>query len=186
MDDADLTLRQGLPVPAAGETWAQLGGLIPRDSLVAAADAMMTRGAADLDDLRIAAARLRRRGAADLEAALELARPGSESPRETELRLLLQRAGFPDPELNSDLFHGGQFVARLDLAYWRYRVAVEYDGRQHASLEQFRRDADRWPAIARAGWVLIRVVDHHLENPERDVIAPVRAALLSRGWRPHA
>lgn len=185
MNDAELTLRRGLPVPAPAETWAQLGGMIPLDALVAVADTILTRGDADSDDLRAASERLRRRGAADLDAALDLARPGCESPRETDLRLLLHRAGFPEPELNGDLFHEGRFIARLDLAYREYRVAVEYDGRQHASMEQFRRDADRWPAIAGAGWLLIRVLDHHLQNPERDVIAPVRAALFSRGWHPN-
>ncbi|SIS18553.1 Protein of unknown function [Microbacterium sp. RURRCA19A] len=186
MDAAGLTLRSGLPVPTAAETWAQLGGMVPVGALVTAADAILTRGDADAEDLRTAIERLRRRGAADLDAALGLARPGSESPRETDLRLVLQRAGFPEPELNGDLIDGGRFIARLDLAYRRYRVAVEYDGRQHASMEQFRRDADRWPAIASAGWILVRVLDHHMRNPERDVVAPVRVALLSRGWRPDA
>lgn len=186
MDAAELTLRQGLSVPSAAETWAQLGGMIPLDALVASADAILTRGNADTEDLRAAAERLRRRGAADLDAALGLARPGAESPRETEVRLILRRAGLPEPELNGDLVEDGTFIARLDLAYRAYRVAVEYDGRQHASMEQFRRDADRWPAIARAGWILVRVLDHHLQNPDRDVVAPVRAALLSRGWRPGA
>lgn len=186
MDAAELTLRSGLPVPTAAETWAQLGGMVPLDALVAAADAILTRGNVDTGDLRAAAERLRRRGAADLDAALELARRGAESPRETDLRLILQRAGLPEPELNGDLVAGGRFIARLDLAYREYRVAVEYDGRQHASMEQFRRDADRWPAIASAGWILVRVLGHHLQNPERDVVAPVRDALLSRGWRPRA
>jgi hypothetical protein len=186
MDAAELTLRQGLPVPSAAETWAQLGGMVPLDALVGAADAILTRGDADQEDLRAAAERLRRRGAADLDTALEFARPGAESPRETEVRLILHRAGLPEPELNSDLVDDGTFVARLDLAYRKYRVAVEYDGRQHASMDQFRRDADRWPAIARAGWILVRVLHHHLQNPERDVVAPVRAALVSHGWRPGA
>lgn len=184
MDGADLALRHGLPVPSAAETWAQLGGMVPLDALVAAVDAVLTRRDADREDLRAALERLRRRGAADLETALDLARAGAESPRETEVRLLLHRAGLPEPELNENLHVDGQFVARLDLAYRAYRVAVEYDGRQHAALDQFRRDADRWRAIAGAGWLLVRVLDHHLRVPERDVVGPVRAALISRGWRP--
>ncbi|MGN7036330.1 DUF559 domain-containing protein [Microbacterium sp. P26] len=68
------------------------------------------------------------------------------------------------------------------MAYPDYRVAVEYDGRQHAERDQFRRDADRWPAIAAQGWQLIRVVDHHLEAPLRHIVAPVRRALESAGW----
>lgn len=101
------------------------------------------------------------------------------------MRLILVRAGLPEPELNPELRdEDGNFVARLDLAYPEYRVAVEYDGRQHAELAQFRRDADRWPAVAAQGWLLIRVVDHHLLDPVRGVVHPVSRALRSRGWCP--
>ena len=180
-----LTLRHGLPVPDPAETWAQLGAMHRIDDLVAVGDAILTRDLAEPADLEEAAQRLARRGAKSLREALPLLRAGAESPRETVVRLILIRAGLPEPELNRDLRDGdGRFVARLDLAYPEYRVAVEYDGRQHAELAQFRRDADRWPAIAAQGWLLVRVVDHHLIDPGRDVVDPVARALRSRGWRP--
>ncbi|PTT18539.1 hypothetical protein DBR36_09210 [Microbacterium sp. HMWF026] len=181
-----LTLRHGLPVPTPAETWAELASLHGVDDLVAVGDAILTRRLADDADLEDAARRISRRGSADLRTALPLLRAGSESPRESLLRLILIRAGLPEPELNRDLRDGetGRFIARLDLSYPRYRVAVEYDGRQHADLRQFRRDADRWPAIAAQGWVLVRVVDHHLRDPAGRVVAPVESALRARGWRP--
>ena len=62
-------------------------------------------------------------------AALELVRPGSESPKETELRLLLIRGGLPEPELNVDVVgKNGRFIGRGDLVYRRHKVLVEYDG----------------------------------------------------------
>lgn len=180
-----LTLRHGLPVPTPAETWAQLGSLHRVDQLVAVGDAILTRRLAEHTDLLEAALRLARRGVSDLREALPLLRAGAESPRETVVRLILVRAGLPEPELNRDLHdEDGSFIARLDLAYPDYRVAVEYDGRQHADLAQFRRDADRWPAIAARGWLLVRVVDHHLLDPARCVVDPVARALRSRGWRP--
>ena len=180
-----LTLRHGLPAPTPAETWAQLGTLLGVDDLVAAGDAILTGKLAELRDLKEAVQRPGRRGARRLREALPLVRAGAESPRETIVRLILVRAGLPEPELNPDLRdEEGTFVARLDLAYPEYRVAVEYDGRQHAELAQFRRDADRWPAIAAQGWLLIRVVDHHLLDPARGVVDPVSRALRSRGWCP--
>lgn len=132
-----------------------------------------------------ACARLHRRGARDLAPALASIRLGAESPRESKVRRILMRAGLPEPELNWTLRDArGNFVARLDMAYPDHRVAVEYDGRQHADVHQFRRDADRWPAIAGQGWLLVRVVDHHLRDPERFIVAPTVTALRSRGWRP--
>ena len=178
-----LTLRLGLPVANPAETWGQLASSLGEDHLVAVGDAILTAGLATPLDLIEVAGHPRRRGAKALMAALPLLRAGAESPRESAVRLLLVRAGLPEPELNWVLRDsGGRFVARLDLAYPDYRVAVEYDGRQHADLEQFRRDADRWPAIARQGWVLIRVLEHHLRAPRECVVEPTRHALQSRGW----
>ncbi|WP_176776642.1 MULTISPECIES: DUF559 domain-containing protein [unclassified Microbacterium] len=180
-----LTLRHGLPVPTPAETWAQLGALHRVDDLVAVGDAILTRELAENADLEEAVRRLARRGVRDLREALPLLRAGAESPRETIVRLILLRGGLPEPELNRDLRdEDGRFVARLDLAYPEYRVAVEYDGRQHAERAQFRRDADRWPAIAAQGWLLVRVVDHHLHDAVSGVVDPVARALRSRGWRP--
>ena len=178
-----LTLRHGLPVASPAETWAQLASTLGEDHLVAVGDAILTAALAAPADLIEVAEYPRRRGAKALTAALPFLRAGAESPRESAVRLLLVRAGLPEPELNWVLRDAaGRFVARLDMAYPAYRVAVEYDGRQHADLEQFRRDADRWPAIAGQGWVLIRVLDHHLRDPRDRVIEPTRHALRSRGW----
>jgi hypothetical protein len=125
-------------------------------------------------------------GTPALRAALAQLRVGSESPRETELRLILTGAGLPEPELNVGIYDGsGAFVARLDLFYRRYRVAVEYDGRQHAVDErQYRRDADRWDAIRDEGILHVRVLSHHMRDRGRPAVSRVRKALIARGWRP--
>ncbi|PVW04252.1 hypothetical protein DEA06_09525 [Microbacterium sp. Gd 4-13] len=177
-----LTLAQGLPVPSVAETWAQLGSILTLDDLVAAADGILTAGSASAEDLAAAVVRLRRRGARDLARALSEMRTGSESRPETRTRLVLSRAGLPEPELNQDLRSAdGRFIARLDIAYRRYRVCVEYDGRQHAEHAQFARDADRWADIEAEGWIIVRVLAHHLADPP-SFVARVERALRSRGW----
>ena len=182
-----LTLAQGLPAPTAPETWAQLGSILALDDLIAAADGILDRGLATSEDLAEAASRIRRRGGKDLAQALLEMRAGSESRPETKTRLVLSRAGLPEPELNADLRStDGRFVARLDLAYPRYRVCVEYDGRQHAQQAQFVRDADRWAEIEAQGWILVRVLAHHFADPQRLIVARVERALRSRGWALHA
>ncbi|KZE88744.1 endonuclease domain-containing protein [Microbacterium sp. TNHR37B] len=179
----DLTLRHGLPVTAPATTWALLGAALAIDPLIIAADHLLTARLVDLDELRDAVVP-GARGAVRLREALDAVRVGSESPRETETRLLLVRAGLPEPALNWSLHDDdGRFVARLDLAYPSYRVCVEYDGRHHASIDQFARDADRWAAIEQEGWVLIRVLSHHFTDPARLIVPRVQRALISRGWR---
>ncbi|MEZ3155855.1 hypothetical protein AB1K56_02915 [Microbacterium sp. BWR-S6Y] len=56
-------------------------------------------------------------------------------------------------------------------------VRVTHDHPLTRLEDRCRRDADRWRAIAREGWTLIRVVAHHLNAPQRDVVTPVARAL---------
>ncbi|WP_058624214.1 endonuclease domain-containing protein [Microbacterium testaceum] len=180
----EITTLDGLPVTAKVATWTHLAAVVSEADLVAIADWLLAHDVPP-SALSAAAGKHRHRGIIALRSAAHLARPGSESPRESHVRLILVRAGLPEPDLNWTLRDpSGAFVARLDMAYPDHRVAVEYDGRQHADAQQFRKDADRWRAIAARGWTLIRVVAHHLEYPERDVVAPVTAALRTAGWRP--
>ena len=182
-DSHDLTTVEGLPVTTPVATWVHLSGSVPESTLVAMGDWLLAHGVPKTT-LEAAVKRYAGRGVVVLRRAFERVRPGVESPRETAVRLLLVDAGLPEPTLNWTLRTNGRFIARLDMSYRDYRVAVEYDGRQHALEEQFRRDADRWRAITDAGWILVRIVSHHLDSPARDVVAPVRRALKSRGWSP--
>ncbi|MDF2919744.1 MAG: hypothetical protein K0S70_3961 [Microbacterium sp.] len=180
----EIATLDGLPVTAKVATWAHLATVVSEADLVAIGDWLLAHDVPP-SALAAAAGRHRHRGIVALRSAAGLARPGSESPRESRVRLILVQAGLPEPDLNWTLRDpSGAFVARLDMAYRDHRVAVEYDGRQHADAEQFRKDADRWRAIAAQGWTLVRIVAHHLDFPERDVVAPVVAALRAAGWRP--
>jgi hypothetical protein len=126
------------------------------------------------------------RGLRTLRAALEWIRPGSESPKETELRLLLVRGGLPEPELNGDVFGpDGAFIGRGDLLYRHFKVLVEYDGSQHADdRRQFHRDVDRLEDFAVADWHVVRVLKEHMAGDRVEVVTRVRTALTARGWRP--
>lgn len=180
----EIVTLDGLPVTANVTTWAHLAAAVGEADLVAIADWLLAHEV-PRSALAAAAGKHHHRGIVALRSAADLARPGAESPRESRVRLILVQAGLPEPDLNWTLRDpSGAFIARLDMAYRDHRVAVEYDGRQHADAAQFRKDADRWRAIAAQGWTLVRIVAHHLDFPERDVVAPVEAALRAAGWRP--
>lgn len=182
VDAGHVVIRNGLRLSNPAETWAQLGALLSVEDLVAAGDHLIGRGAlATRAELQAAVARLRRRGADALRDAASRLEPASESSPESRLRVRLVDGGLPSPEVQWVLRDRlGAFVARLDLAYPHYRVAVEYDGRHHADPAQFARDADRWYAIEREGWLTVRVLAHHLADGS--ALARTRRALQSRGW----
>ena len=116
-ESAVRTTRDGLPVEDPARAWRQCGSLWVLDDLIAAADSLAfdaTQGASRMqlrDEIEIMGDV--RNGL--LRRALAEARDGVRSPRETRLRLLLVRAGLPEPEINWVLRdHRGVFVAELD------------------------------------------------------------------------
>lgn len=176
----------GLPIEHPARMWRQAASHWELDDLIIAGDFLIhpRRHLITRDDLRREMAE-----AGDvrgmLSAALQEIRAGSESPEESRLRLLLTRAGLPEPVLNMNLLdNGGRFVARLDLAFPEYRVASEYDGRGHAEAGQFAKDADRWDAIRAQGWQHVRILSHHMRPDPQIAVDRVAAALFAAGWRP--
>jgi len=177
---------RGLPIEHPARMWRQAAQTLSLDDLIAAGDHLVhpRNRLVTLDDLRDEVDE-----SGDVRALLRQAlreiRLGAESARETALRLALTRAGLPEPELNWELHdEHGRFIARLDLAYPQFRVASEYDGRQHAEPQQFVRDADRWDEIRAHDWHLVRVLSHHLHPDPRPAIRKVADALVAAGWRP--
>ncbi|MFE4837211.1 hypothetical protein ACFRAU_21355 [Arthrobacter sp. NPDC056691] len=116
--------------------------------------------------------------------ALEMARIGADSAPETRLRLALEQAGLPQPQLNvrTELCSG--VVRQPDMSYPEDRVAVEYEGEGHSEPGQIIRDITREEDYGRAGWFLVRISKRHMQNEARPAVRKVRDALLSRGWSP--
>ncbi|MCU1517613.1 MAG: hypothetical protein JWQ75_2334, partial [Pseudarthrobacter sp.] len=116
--------------------------------------------------------------------ALDLARVGSDSAPETRLRLALEYANLPEPQLNVPVELGAGVVRQPDLAYPEQKVAVEYEGEGHSEPAQVIRDIAREEDFARAGWIVVRISNRHMVNEARAAVAKVRSALISRGWSP--
>jgi len=138
--------------------------------------------AASMEKLVAAVAGARRRpGVAKLRAALSLVRPRTDSARETMLRLIIVRAGLPEPEVNAviqDAF--GRFVAFGDLYFRSYKVLVEYDGGGHFEQRQFDIDIERLDDVMALDIRVIRVNKALMATPDR-VIAKITTALNARG-----
>lgn len=178
---------QHLRVVATIDAWCQCGSLLSVDELVIAAE-YIVGGRFPLKTVEQLRQRVDSlpgmRGVTRLRAAMELIRPGSESPKETELRLLLLRAGFPEPELNVDIFdRAGRLIGRGDLVFRAHKVLVEYDGSQHADdRRQFHRDVNRLDDFSEEDWRVVRVLKEHMRGDGSLAIHRVERALRSRGW----
>lgn len=112
---------------------------------------------------------VRRKGVEQTRKSLNLITPWSESPRETELKLALWKAGLPAPDQQVSVWDGdGRFLGRVDFLY-RCGVIVEYDGadkhRQqifdidgdYQGEESLRAERERERRLINAGFSVVRV-----------------------------
>lgn len=120
-------------------------------------------------------------GCGMLRDALELARPRVESPKESQTRLLLRKHGLSEPIVQYEVRDGGHFVARVDLAYPAWKIAIEYEGDGHRTdRAQWRRDIQRQRALEDCGWTVIRLTQADLDEGAVALIARIRRAIASR------
>lgn len=173
----------GLRVTSPARTWLDLAPLMGRDGLVAVGDAILRQDLATVDGLRgaVAGAR-RRRGVIAARSAVQLVRPGVDSPQETSLRLVVLAAGLPEPEVNLDVFDdAGRWVARPDLSYPTLKIAIEYEGDHHrADQMQWRRDIQRDRDLERLGWIVVRVVADDLRGTGAGLVRRLRGVVRQR------
>ncbi|MBD7958390.1 DUF559 domain-containing protein [Microbacterium sp. Sa4CUA7] len=175
-----------LPVPTPASTWAMLGRVLrhPYD-LVAVADALvsdrrygMAAPLATRAQLEAAVFTKRRVGVCALREALTQVQPRVASRTETWTRLVIVDAGLPEPLINHWVVDGdGRCIACVDLAYPRWKVAVEYEGSHHlVDAAQWAADIRRYEGLAAEGWCVIRVTSEELfRYPERLVLRVRRA-----------
>jgi hypothetical protein len=135
-----------------------------------------------VDVLRIAKCHPRSPGLRRLETALELVDAGSQSPRESYLRLLLVDAGLPRPQTQIPVLGvDGIPAAYLDLGWEDWMVAVEYDGDQHRTdRRHYVKDIRRLEMLERMGWIVVRVV---AEDHPAAIVRRVRAAIAASSVR---
>ena len=124
----------------------------------------------------------RRRGVVQARELVPLADPRAESQGESWTRMEMVDHGLPIPQLQVWVEVDGVPTYRLDLAYPKHRVCVEYDGFEfHTGDAARKRDQQRREWLREHGWIVI-VVDKHMFTPEAiDAwIQQVRDALASR------
>lgn len=125
-----------------------------------------------------------RRGARRARQAFVLSRAGVRSRPETLLRLLITRAGLPEPEVGHTITEAG-WAATPDLAWPAHSVLLEYEGDHHrTSARQFRHDIRRFERYADCGWSALRVTKHDLFIETSEVIARAESRLRRSGWTP--
>lgn len=178
--------RDGWRVQTPADAWCELAAFLTLDELIQAGDALFYRQKRLTTRSRLARAIHdwgSKPGALLLRQAFELIREGAESPKETEWRLLITRAGFPEPRINHPVYGPrGDLIAIIDMAYPEWLTGADYEGRHHAEdPQQFARDGVRYNALIKAGWYDIRIM---AGMDPAVVLDDLGTRLFAMGWRP--
>ena len=120
------------------------------------------------------------RGLLQVPSVLEQVDPGAESLWESELRLMLVDAGFPQPRTQIPVRRPNGRRYYLDMGWPELMVAVEYDGEHHRTDRlSYTNDVARSEYLASIGWIVIRVLVTHRQSEVIDRVRRARQARLS-------
>lgn len=175
------TTVRGVKVTTPEQTFYDLADNLGLVDLVVLGDSLVQTGASTPARLNQFVASRR---SARARTAAALVRCGVESPMETRVRLMLVLAGLPEPEINLTITTAqGRAIYRLDLAWPDLRLAVEYDGRQHAeSSHQWGRDVTRREHLDEEGWRVIVLRATDVYDTPWESVGRIMAAMSTRGF----
>ncbi len=180
VEDDEVGVVNGMRVTTPARTALDLACRYPVDTAVAMIDALARATHLKLADVELLAQRYQgRRGLKNARIALDLVDAGAESPRETWLRLLVIRNGFPRPKTQIPVYDEyGVLVAVLDMGWEDIKVAADYEGDHHRTdRRRFNHDIRRHEDVTELGWIDIRVTS---QDTEGGIVRRLAAAFARR------
>jgi very-short-patch-repair endonuclease len=172
-----------LPVLRPDRTFVDAATQLHDRELLRVGDWLVATGRTDVETLRTYVFDSHLDGVQRARRIAMMVRAGAASPRESDLRWEIVRAGLPEPELNVDIIDElGEFIARGDLVYRRWMVVVEYDGWQH-DRDAWQRQYDhlRRERLEGAGWRVIVITAADFRHP-MTLVRRIEMALRQRGF----
>jgi hypothetical protein len=156
---SDITLVNHVTCTSALRTALDLACSQSRRQALAVLDAFMRHHGLTVQEMRRELVRyFRRRGVVQARELVSLADPRSESPGESWVRMDVIDHRLPTPEPQWWVTENGRPVYRLDLAWPKNRVAVEYDGREYHEDDLHREhDEERRAWLRGRGWTVVVV-----------------------------
>lgn len=151
----DVVDLHGLAVTSPVRTWLDLSAILGLHDLVAAGDSALRIGCSPHELAQRVAAVHHLRGSVRARRALPILDAASRSRPESRIRTALVLAGLPAPAVNKSVFDEfGQWLAEPDLHYLEAKLALEYNGSDHAGPARMRKDARRLLDLQRADWTV--------------------------------
>lgn len=151
---------------------------------MAAGDSALRLGVG-ADELAVVVARTARaRGVLRARAALPMLDARSRSRPETHLRLAVAMPDLPAFAVNEAVYRAsGGWLGEPDLALVEAKIALEYQGKDHADEERMRKDMTRAKDFRSEGWAIFFYGPAEVFKRPWELRGEVRQAIRQRG--PH-
>jgi hypothetical protein len=108
-----------------------------------------------------------RPGARQVRRVLPLLDAGAMSIRESMVRLRIEFAGLPRPEVNVPIVVDEELIGIGDLLMRCVMLVLEYEGRHHAeSVKQFARDIERYASFRRHAVEYLQITNEMMMKPK--------------------
>lgn len=176
----------------ATRTLIDLAGDLDERALELMLDEALRRGLSSIPRMRWRLEQIGagRSGCPTLRKLLHHRLPGgpSESVLETIMASVFKqmlKRGFPTPQRQFPVRLTGCRNARLDLAFPRFRVGLEGDGRRWHGPVQWQEDLRRENAFRQAGWDVRRFSWRDATKDPAYLLDQAEAALRLAGWKPY-
>jgi hypothetical protein len=162
----EIKMIDGIRVTTPARTALDIACRYPLGRAVAAIDALARATHLKTADVELLAERYKgRRGIRNARRVLDLVDPGAESPKETWLRLLVIRHGFPRPQTQIPVYDEyGALIAVLDMGWEEIKLALDHEGDHHRNPVRFNTDIRRHDSVTELGWTDIRVTSRDTEG----------------------
>ncbi|MFB8278347.1 hypothetical protein [Nocardia colli] len=170
----EITLVNGLRVTTVPRTIIDIARSSGFEPAVAVGDSALRQGLTTARELHAQVMR-RRRGWQQAMRVIEFLDGRSESVGESRSRVLIQRAGLPEPELQARIFTDDEIcVARVDFLFAGMGVIGEFDGDVENTDESASRrlplpmvvaEQNRADRLRALGWMVVRWSSADLADP---------------------
>lgn len=177
---ADRAVREGIPCTSVARTLVDLAGELGFEDLEACVDSALRENLTTVRYLEKWLPGQGRNGSAVLRELVEDRRTNKPfgSRREAQVCRMLVAAGLPRPVPQHELRdRNGRLLARFDLAWPEWRVAVEFASyRHHFGRQAWRHDASRANSATASGWRVLTATDLDMDDGCRALASDVGGA----------
>jgi hypothetical protein len=173
--DAPLRRVKGRLATAPAWTAVEVARTLRRARALAALDAALHGGACTASELEAATREQKgRRGIVRVRELIKLTDGRSESPMESEARLVFIDGGLPTPELQYEIVDRCGDLWRVDFAWPDEMVVAEYESMEwHASPESLKHDRIKTSRLQECGYSVIPIVVDDVRHRPFDLVARI-------------